>query len=42
MEVAFETAEEISANLARYEEQFRNRYTEADEGYRQCLHNTEK
>ena len=42
VEVAFQTAEEISAKLARYEEQFRNRYTEAYEGYRQCLHNAEK
>ena len=41
-DVAFESEEEISRKLVRYEQLFQNRYTEADEGYRLCLHNSDK
>ena len=42
VEVAFETPEQIEAKLARYEEMFRHRYTERDEGYRQAMQNAHR
>ena len=42
VDVAFESAEEISRKLSRYEQLFKSRYTEADAGYRRCVANAEK
>ena len=35
VDVPFESVQEITLKLARYEELFKYRYTEKDEGYRQ-------
>ena len=37
-EVAFETPEEIAEKLSRFEELFKHRYTEKDEGYYKNVH----
>ena len=42
VDVAFESAEEISRKLSRYEQLFKSKYTEADAGYRRCVANAEK
>ena len=42
VDVPFETAEQISAKLALFEELFQYRYSERDEGYRQCLQNASR
>ena len=42
VEVAFESPDQISQRLCRYQDQFQYRYTERDEGYRQCLQNASR
>ena len=42
VEVAFETPEQISEKLARYERLFQDRYTDRDEGYLLCLQQASK
>lgn len=39
-DVPFESDEEVALRLARYEEQFSNRYTEADDWYARTCQRT--
>ena len=42
VDVAFESGEEIARKLARYDKLFKNRYTDADAGYKRCVANADK
>jgi len=37
VDVPFESVQEIAVKLAHYEELFKHRYTEKDEGYRRII-----